>query len=182
MAPNLANYTFSVIHDMINSGKLNTSQMADCSKRAITRIRSNLRLFDSVKAPLIKGGWPRSIALIILGALCDHLLEKPYLYLYEMELFFLDEFNVSIPKSTISDALRHEGWYKDSLTKGKRACIHDTQCGYCSWVVYQPCNRRLNASLSDPPQSGCLSLLSCDVLTCIPDVIINLMPQIARNV
>ena len=109
MAPNLANYTFSVIHDMINSGKLNTSQMADCSKRAITRIRSNLRLFDSVKAPLIKGGWPRSIALIILGALCDHLLEKPYLYLYEMELFFLDEFNVSIPKSTISDALRHEG-------------------------------------------------------------------------
>ena len=48
----------------------------------------------------------------MLAALCDHLLEKPRLYLYEMELFFLDEFDISIPKSTISDALHRKGWSK----------------------------------------------------------------------
>lgn len=66
--------------------------------------------------------------------------------------------------------------------KIRLSCIHGTRCGYCSRVVYHPCNRRLNASLSDPPQFGRLSLSSCDVWTCISDVISNLMPQIVRNV
>ena len=46
----------------------------------------------------------------MLEALCDHLLDKPDLYLHEMELFFLDEFEVSVPKSTISDALHRKRW------------------------------------------------------------------------
>lgn len=115
MAPNLAPSTLELINDMISSGELTASQMAEaagCSKRAIIRIRSNLRLFGSIKAPPAKCGRPKSITPIMLEALCDHLLEKPYLYLDEMELFLLDEFEVHIPKSTISDALHRKGWSK----------------------------------------------------------------------
>jgi hypothetical protein len=59
MAPNLARSTLDLIHDMLVSGELTTSQMAEaagCSKRAIIRLRSNLQLFGSIKAPRIKGG------------------------------------------------------------------------------------------------------------------------------
>lgn len=45
----------------------------------------------------------------MLKVLCDLLIEKPGLYLHEMGLFLLDEFDVSIPKSTISDILRQSG-------------------------------------------------------------------------
>jgi hypothetical protein len=53
----------------------------------------------------------------MLGALCDPLLEKPDLLLYEMNVFLLDEFDV-----TISDALLN-GWPKKTArqkAKGKR--------------------------------------------------------------
>ncbi|CRL30273.1 unnamed protein product [Penicillium camemberti] len=46
MAPNIAKYTLVLIHDMITSEELTASQMADaadCSKRAIIRIRKFLR-------------------------------------------------------------------------------------------------------------------------------------------
>lgn len=68
------------------------AEAANCSTRAIPRIRSNLRLFGSSKAPPNKGGRPRSISPIMLEALCDHLLEKPDLYLDEMAIFLWDEF------------------------------------------------------------------------------------------
>lgn len=112
MAPNLAKSTLKLVHDMISSGELTTSQMAQaagCSKRAILRIRSNLRLFGTIKAPPIKAGRPHIITPVMLEALYDHLLGKPYSYLSEMELFFLDEFGVSIPKSMTSDALHGIG-------------------------------------------------------------------------
>lgn len=115
MAPNLARSTLDLIHDMLISGELTTSQMAEtagCSKRAIIRLRANLQLFGSLKAPQIKGGRPRKITPVMLEALCDYLLEKPDLYLHEMELFLLDEFDIGVPKSTISDALRRKGWSK----------------------------------------------------------------------
>ncbi|KAJ5116799.1 hypothetical protein N7456_001147 [Penicillium angulare] len=57
MAPNLAKSTLMLIRDMISSDELTISEMAaaaGCSKRAITRIQSNLRLFGSIKAPLSK--------------------------------------------------------------------------------------------------------------------------------
>lgn len=44
----------------------------------------------------------------MVEALCDYLLEKPHLYIDEMELFLLDEFNICAPKPTISErAKRH---------------------------------------------------------------------------
>jgi hypothetical protein len=38
----------------------------------------------------------------MLEALCDHLLDKPDLYLHEKELFFLDEFEVSVALHRLS--------------------------------------------------------------------------------
>lgn len=97
MAPNLAASKHELIRDMIRCGELSASQMAKAagySKRTILRITSNIRLFDSVKAPHNKGGRPRSITPTILEALCDHLLEKPNLYLDEMVIYLWDEFDV----------------------------------------------------------------------------------------
>lgn len=44
-------------------------------------------MFASVKAPPNIGGRPRSITLVMLEALCDHLLDKPTLYLDEIAIF-----------------------------------------------------------------------------------------------
>lgn len=157
MAPNLAKSTLEFIHNMISSGELTTSQIAEaagCSRRAIIRIRSNLRLFGSVKAPSIKAGRPRSITPIMLEALCHHLLEKPDLYLMEMELFLLDEFDVSVPKSTISDALHRKGWSKKTArqkAKERNADLRDDYCHliseFCSYhLVYvdeSGCDKRI---------------------------------------
>jgi hypothetical protein len=61
MAPNLAALTLAFIHDFIVSNKLTVPQMveaADCSERTIRRLRSNMRLFGSVKAPRNRRGRP----------------------------------------------------------------------------------------------------------------------------
>lgn len=137
MAPNLAKSTLQLIQDMICSGELTTSEMAEaagCSKRAIIRIRSNLRLFGSVKVPLVKAGRPRNITPLMLEALCDHLLEKPDLYLHEMELFLLDEFDASIPKSTISDALHRKGWSKKTARRRAKERNADLRDDYCHLI------------------------------------------------
>jgi hypothetical protein len=48
----------------------------------------------------------------MLEALCDHLLEKPNLYLDEMAIFLWDEFDVQATKSSTSRALASKGWSK----------------------------------------------------------------------
>ena len=86
MAPNLAKSTLVLIHDMISSDELTTSQMAEaagCSKRAIIRIWSNPRLFGSVKVP-IKAGRPQSMTLIMLKALHGHQFERRVYTSYRM--------------------------------------------------------------------------------------------------
>lgn len=74
----------------------------------------------SVKAPPIKGGRPRSITPVMLKALCDHLIEKPALYLDGMVVFLWDEFALQATKSSISRALKSEGWSKKTArVKGR---------------------------------------------------------------
>lgn len=122
---------------VIASNELTTSQMAKaagCSKRAIIGIRSNLRLFGSVKAPSITSGRPQSITPIMLEALFDHLLDKPDLYLHEMELFFWDEFEVYVPKSTISDALHRKGWSKKTARQKAKERNPDLRDDYCRLI------------------------------------------------
>jgi transposase len=109
MAPNLASSQHDLIHDMIVDKKLKTRQMAnvaECSERSIKAIRSNLHYFGTTKAPLNGGGRPRSITPLMLEALCEHLLEKPGLYLEEIAVFLWDEFDVLVSTSSISRALK----------------------------------------------------------------------------
>jgi hypothetical protein len=59
-------------------------------------------MFGDVRAPLMPGGRPRMITPLMLEALCDHLLEKPNLYLDKMAEFLHDEFDVLVSAYTIS--------------------------------------------------------------------------------
>jgi len=75
---------------MILNKKLKTYEMAnvaECSERSIKAIRSNLYYFGTTKAPPNGGGRPPSITSHMLEVLCEHLLEKPELYLEEMAVF-----------------------------------------------------------------------------------------------
>jgi transposase len=114
MAPRLAPSQLVMIRGMISSKSLTTSQMAEaagCSKLSIITISTNLNVWRR-PSPLIPGGRPRMITPVMLEALCEHLLEKPGLYLDEMAEFLHDEFDVLVSTYTISRALRSHGWTK----------------------------------------------------------------------
>ncbi|KAJ5501966.1 hypothetical protein N7463_004840 [Penicillium fimorum] len=51
-------------------------------------------MFGDIRGPSILGGHPRVITPIMLESLCDHLLEKPDLYLDEMVEFLFDGFKL----------------------------------------------------------------------------------------
>ena len=100
---------------MVQSQSVTVSQMAEaaeCSKPTVKNIRRNLRLFGSVHAPPNRIGRRRSITPPMLEALCDHLLEKPGLYLDEMVVFLRDEFQTLTTTSSIRRALASKGWSK----------------------------------------------------------------------
>jgi transposase len=120
MAPNLATSQHDLIYDMVLDKKMKVRAMADvaeCSKRSIIAIRSNMRYFGSTKAPPNGGGRPRSITPQILEVLCEHLLEKPGLYLEEMAVFLWDEFDVLVSPSSIRRALRSRNWSKKTARR-----------------------------------------------------------------
>ena len=131
MAPNLAASQHDLIRDMISAGTLTTAQMAvvaGCSERSIKAIRSNLRYFNSTRAPANGGGRRQSITPPMLGALCDHLLEKPGLYQEEMAVFLWDEFEVRVSTHSISRALKDIGWSKKAarqIAKEQNADLRD---------------------------------------------------------
>jgi transposase len=115
MAPRLPPSKLEMIRDMIYSGSLTESQMAkaaECSERSIINIRNNLRLFGNVRAPLTRVGRRRSTTPPMIQTLCDHLLEKPGLYVDEMVLFLWDEFRVWVTSSSLKRALALVGWSK----------------------------------------------------------------------
>ena len=101
---------------MLRSKKrLTISQMAKvakCSERSVTNIRKNIRLFGSARSPPISPGRPSSITDVMIDALCNHLAEKPSLYVEEMAIFLFDEFNVLPSISSIKRALYRAGWSK----------------------------------------------------------------------
>lgn len=78
------------------------AKAADCSKRSIITISTN-QMFGDVRTPTIPDGRPRVITHIMLKSLCDHLLEKPDLYLDEMAEFLFDE--VEFVVSSYTDQL-----------------------------------------------------------------------------
>ena len=124
MAPRLPPSRLFLIHDMVQSQSVTISQMAEaaeCSKPTVKNIRRNLRLFGSVHAPPNRVGRRRSITPPILEALCDHLLEKPGLYLDEMVVFLRDEFQTLTTTSSIRRALASKGWSKKQLDRRPRS-------------------------------------------------------------
>jgi transposase len=115
MAPRLPLSKLEMIQDMILSKSLTISQMAkaaECSKRSVINISNNLRWFGNVRAPPIPVGRRRSVTPPMLQALCDHLLEKPGLYVDEMAIFLWDEFRVQVTNSSLKRALASVGWSK----------------------------------------------------------------------
>ena len=115
MAPRLPPSKLEMIRDMILSKSLSTSQMAEaaeCSGRSIINISNNLHRFGNVRAPPTRVGRRRSITPPMLEAICDHLLEKPGLYVDEMALFIWDEFHIKVTNSSLKRALASVGWSK----------------------------------------------------------------------
>lgn len=94
------------------SNELTYSQIANaagCHPSTITRSVTNINMFGNMKAPPNKGGRPRRLTPIMVKALCDHLIEKPHLYIDEMAIFLWDEFQVQVTICSISRALKREG-------------------------------------------------------------------------
>lgn len=95
MAPRLPPSKLHLIRDMIECQSFTTSQMAEeaeCTKVTIINIRRNLRQFGTIYAPQTRIGRKRTMTPLMINALCDHLSEKPGLYLDEMAVFLWDEF------------------------------------------------------------------------------------------
>jgi transposase len=123
MAPNLASSKHDLIRDMIFDKKLKTNKIAEaaeCSERSIKAIRSNIHHYGTTKAPPNGGGRPRSVTPLMIDALCEHLLEKPGLYLEEMATFLWDEFDVLVSTSSISRALKARKWSKKTARRVAR--------------------------------------------------------------
>lgn len=66
----------------------------------------------------------------MLDALCEHLLEKPGLYLDETAVFLWDEFQIQVTKSSISRALAFRGWSKKTTQQRAREFNADLQDVY----------------------------------------------------
>lgn len=118
MAPNLPASSREFTRDMILSKSPTTIQIADtarCGPRFFNTIRSNIRQFGDTRALPIRAGRPRSITVSILEALCDHLQEKPDLYLDEIAVFLLDEFGKQAMTSSIRRALTSQKWSKKAI-------------------------------------------------------------------
>jgi len=111
------------------------AQAAECSKRSIINIRNNLRFFGQVRAPSTRVGRRRSITPPMIQTICDHLLEKPELYVDGLVLFFWDEFHVWVTNSSLKRALASVGWSKKSLDKEQRSKMLIYEISIC--IIYQ---------------------------------------------
>lgn len=104
----------------------------------------------------------------MIEALCDHLFEKPGLYLDEMAIFLWDEFQTMVTTSSIRRALVAKGWSKKTARQHAREqnaglrdyCLHnlsDFKSCHLIYVDESRCNKRVGfrrtgwASLSKAP-------------------------------
>ncbi|KAJ5101023.1 hypothetical protein N7456_007075 [Penicillium angulare] len=104
-----------IVHMTLSRKRLTISQMAKvakCSERSVTNIRRNMRLFDDPRSPSVPAGQPSIITPVMVDTLCNHLAEKPGLYVEEMALFLWEEFRVLPSSSSVKRALARAGWTK----------------------------------------------------------------------
>lgn len=70
----------------------------------------------------------------MVQVLCDHLLEKPQLYLDEMIIFLYDEFHELFTKSSIRRGLKREGWSKKASKQKAKECNTDLYDTYFYFI------------------------------------------------
>lgn len=70
----------------------------------------------------------------MLEALCEHLIEKPNLYLHEMAVFLWDEFAIQVATSSISRALAPNGCSKKTLRIKARERNQDLRDEYFNFI------------------------------------------------
>lgn len=70
----------------------------------------------------------------MIDALCDHLYEKPDLYLSEMAVFLWDEFEVQVTQSSIRRALSRKHWSKKTTWKKVREQNKDLRDEYSHFI------------------------------------------------
>jgi hypothetical protein len=63
------------------------AKVTKCSERSVTNVRKNMWLFGSAKSPQIPAGRQPNIAPVMVDDICDHVAEKPDLYIEEMAIF-----------------------------------------------------------------------------------------------
>lgn len=103
MAPNLALSKHVLMQDMISSKLQDDKALKDndiakiavCSNRAVRRIRSNLLLFGSTKAP---SNGSKAITPPMLTTLYDQLAIDPCMRLSDMAAFLQKEFDVDVTR------------------------------------------------------------------------------------
>ena len=130
MAPNLADAQHNQIRDMIQGGFKNDAiaATAQCSIRAVQRIRSKLRCFGTTRAPANGTGRRRTITPPMLKTLLEHLVEKPDLYQDEMAVYLFDELDALVTTSCISRALAAADWSRKvarRIAKERNADLRD---------------------------------------------------------
>lgn len=132
MAPNLSSSQHVLIRDMILEGSFRDAEVAEaasCSTRTVKTIRANLSRFGSTTAPYARLGRRARLTAPMVDALCEHLEEKPDLYLEEMVVFVCDEFGVLVAPSTISRALTSRRWSRKAtrrVAQGRNADLRDS--------------------------------------------------------
>jgi len=90
MAPHLPPWKRKLIQDMINDIPLTTKEItyaAECTRQAVTKIRSNMKQLGGVRAPPKPACPQRSMTPLMLETLCNDLREHPYLYLMKWHPF-----------------------------------------------------------------------------------------------
>jgi hypothetical protein len=111
-------------------------KVAKRSERSVNNIRKNMRLFGDAWSHPVPVGRQPSIAPVMLDALCDHLVEKPGLYIEEMAIFSCVEFNMLLSLPSIKPAFSQSDWTKKTNRKQKNTtlnCEISTSINYLSF-------------------------------------------------
>lgn len=120
MAPNLAFYKRVLIQSITDcklqgdDGPIDDeiAEIADCTARAVRRIRSNLLRFGTTTALPNSAGRPKTIAPPMLTALYDQLSLNPCMRLEDMADFLQNEFDIDVIRLSVSRALKKAKWSK----------------------------------------------------------------------
>jgi arginine repressor len=121
MAPTLEAAKHDLLRDLILEAKLSTSDIAKlvkCSKPTVNLARSNLRCYESTKAPFGGGGRRSKILPPVRMALREHLLNDPTLRQKDLIPFLKERYGIDATPSVITRALQTVGQPKIKARQG----------------------------------------------------------------